>query len=108
MLDHVRVVPQNHLIEIAPDQLGEPHLCANRTSAPVCKARELAGRDRAEAQVNREVRRAASRGVVSFLLILVDAGLEVLEHLLRARFAGRQWKVIEIGEREAHLFQAWN
>ncbi len=74
-LDHVWMVLQDLLIKIAPDQLVEPHLGAARARAQAIPGQlgELADRQRAKAQMCREIARAFNGGVITGAVVAVDA-----------------------------------
>ncbi len=102
--DDVREVVEDREVEIPPDEFGEPGFGA-ASAERVRGLRELADRDRAEAQVHRQVRRSLHRGEVAALVIDADAVEEGLQQPLRARHAGRDIELAQVRRREAERRQ---
>ena len=110
--DDVRMVVQDLLVEVAPDQLREPDLGAARepaASAMRCprRARHAADRHRAEAQVHAEVARALDRREVARRRVVVDALRGSRRAALRPRRC-RRWTLsdCQVGLDEAEARQA--
>ncbi len=100
----VGAVPQHLMIEIAPDQFGQPGL---RTAPALLPGRggKLADGDGAEAQVHRQKRRPLDGGEIARFLIAVDAPEKIVEQAGAARHAGGQLEPGWTGGRKPHRLQ---
>ncbi len=106
-IHHMRMVEQNLKIKVAPHQLGQPDpgpLAARLLPRPGHR-NQLAHRDRAEAQVHREIARPLARRVVARLVVVIDATAEVVHQRRRARRAQRQFQRVQIRRRKTQLGQ---
>ncbi len=103
--NHARMVPENGVIKVAPDQFREPG-CRAATGLRMGVGGKLADRNGAEAQVGREVGTALLRRVVALRGIVVDALGEVAEQHLGAAHARWQAERGEVRGDKAELFQA--
>ena len=103
-LDDVRVVPQDGVVEVAPDQLRQPRRrpgAAHHRHAAVSVGRQLADRQGTEAQMHREVGRPLEGRVVALVRVIIDAGDEIAQQLLRPVAPHRQAQGGKIGRRKA-------
>ncbi|GAB1459496.1 hypothetical protein MASR2M50_12700 [Thauera sp.] len=104
-VDHLRVVPQDLVVEVAPDQLRQPGLGA-LAAARAGVGGELADRYGAEAQVGGQVADALHRGKVARALVALDARGKVVEQALAAAHADRHGELGEVGGFEADVGEA--
>ena len=111
---HVRVVVQDVKVEIAPDQLREPDFCPAPAGSDLKMrggtvprlprlTRERADRDRAEAQMYRQIRRPLGRRKIAPLVIRRHARLEVGEELLCTGFTAGDAERMQVGGLEADV-----
>ena len=91
-LHHVRVVGHDLVVEVAPNQFGQPSAGARiaRQVQRVGQPQGLAHRERAKAQVHPQVARAFDGGKVARLVVVLDAVDKVGQELLRTAGAGGQ------------------
>ena len=106
---HVRVLVQNHGVEVAPDQFRQPHGRAVAAAAPVHQvddgAHQVAQRDGAEAQVHGQVRWPFQCGKVARHVVAGRARQEILEQFAGARHAGRNRQFGQVAGLETQLLQ---
>lgn len=98
-LPDMRELGEDHLVELAPDELGLP---LARSGGFTCHggAEALANRDGAESKMNAEAARAFDAGDVAILAVAGDFGEEVVQALLTPLGSGGE---PEIGIHEADL-----
>ena len=111
LLRHVREMMQDAEVEIAPDQLREPHRSAIAARAIVhlgqCPPRQRAHRHRAETQVHRQVRGTAARREIAGAVVVGNAVDEGVDQVLPAAHAGADIEARQVGRQEADIGQRW-
>ncbi|MCY1530411.1 hypothetical protein D9M68_655960 [compost metagenome] len=110
LVDHVREVGEDLVVEVAPDQLAQPGARPGDPLQvhPVCHRSRLPHGEGAKAQVHAEVAGPFDGRVVAGLVVAVDALHEILEELVRALFAGRHLELCGVDGLEVDVGQAWN
>ncbi len=107
--DDVRVVPQDHEVEVAPRQFGQPCLRARAAlgGLPGRQVRQLADGHGAEAQVHRQVGHPLAPRIVARRVVRGHARHEVPQQPLGALYAGGQGQRPGVGQRKAQAGQRW-
>ena len=106
--DDVRVVPEDLRVEVPPDEFGQPRRRAFAVGLERARVRErgeFADRHRAEAQVDRQVRRSLDGREVARCAIRVDARAKVRRERGAAGHAGHDAHRAQVGAREAHRLE---
>src|SRR3569623_361228 len=103
----VGTMPEDLVVEVAPDQLGQPGLRPMSTLLPGRRGK-LADGHRAEAQVCRQIRRSLACRKIARGLITVDPLQEIPEQLRAARHACREPELAQIGGDEPYFPQGGN
>ena len=105
---HTRMVMQDLVIKIAPNQLRQPHLSTGRAHPHAFKRGgcQLANRHCAEAQMHAQVAGAFDGGKVAGFVVTVHAVKEVFKQSQAAGAARGHMQAAEVGGFKANVCQA--
>ena len=102
--DDMRVVMQDLLVKIPPDQFRQPDpsacLCRSLFDGGTGRARQFTNRDGTESQVHREIARPLDSREIAGLAVGVDPVAEVVQQELGAGTARRDFQVVQIAGAE--------
>ena len=108
LVHHMRVVGQDLVVKVAPDQLRQPGACTQHALNVhgVGNRSHLADRDGPEPEVHAEVAGTLDRWKIPRFMVAVNALGKIFEQLVCALCAGGYLELAQVGGFKAHRFQA--